>query len=356
MVIKEVGSQPEKAVDVVGLDCEWAPPWHRGPGVPDRLATVQLYHHGSTGRHALVFSVAGLNGKLPSSVEALLGDARLAKVGVNVGGDASRLVRDFSCPVRGLYDLCNLNKKPGQKVRKSISLEDLVRNHCPEDMHIAKAEAALEKGVRTSNWEAWPLSSEQIEYAAKDAALGVLTFQSKFNMDASEHKLNQPAIDALVSLEEATKDSIAHTKASSAKKGETKKGEGQAAGVDTSATSSTGSTAQKDNKQNFFMAMRNSIVKAPNVGKKHHPEGSSNALASVCIIVSGVLDSFERADMEAYVKRHGGSVSKSVTAKVTHLVTDHGEAGPSKLAKCKELGIPCVSEDVILKMVSDSLA
>merc|ERR1711904_737170 len=133
-----------------------------------------------------------------------------------------------------------------------------------------------------------------------------------------------------------------------AKKGDAKKGEGQAAGVDTSAT---GSTAQKDNKQNFFMAMRNSIVKAPNVGKKHHPEGSSNALAGVCIIVSGVLDSFERADMEAYVKKHGGSVSKSVTAKVTHLVTDHGEAGPSKLAKCKEFGIPVVSEDVILDMV-----
>merc|ERR1712072_1658211 len=103
-------------------------------------------------------------------------------------------------------------------------------------------------------------------------------------------------------------------------------------------------------------AMRNSVLKPPNLGKKDHPEGAKNALAKVCIIVSGILDSFERADLEEYVKKHGGSVSKSVTGKVTHLVTDHGEAGPSKIAKCKELGIPCVSEDVILKMVSDAQA
>merc|ERR1712232_683963 len=101
--------------------------------------------------------------------------------------------------------------------------------------------------------------------------------------------------------------------------------------------------------------MRNSNVKAPNIGKKDHPKGSEDALVNVCIVVSGTLDSFERSDMEEYVKEHGGKVSKSVTAKVTHLVTDHGEAGPSKLAKCKELGIPVVSEDVILKMVSNSV-
>merc|ERR1712139_749652 len=101
--------------------------------------------------------------------------------------------------------------------------------------------------------------------------------------------------------------------------------------------------------------MRNSIISPPNLGNKEHPAGPKNALANVCIVVSGILDSFERADLEKYVKEHGGSVAKSVTSKVTHLVTDHGEAGPSKLSKCKELNIPIVSEDVILKMVSDKL-
>jgi len=351
------------AVDILGMDCEWAAPWHRGPGVPDRLATVQLFHHGSSGRRALVFSVAGLGGKLPAAMVALLGDARIAKVGVNIGGDASRLVRDFSCPVRGLYDLCNLNRKAGQKLKKAGSLEDLVRTHCPQDMHIVKADAAMEKGVRTGNWEAWPLSAEQIEYAAKDAVLGVMAFVHRFDSGSSDRKLSKEAIESLVDLEETTVESLASSKEKAEKAASKKKGKKNSGAESTPAAGDGDSTPaegdaeaapkEKKDSQHFFIAMRNSVLKAPNIGKKDHPQGPKDALAGVCIIVSGILDSFERKDLEEYVKAHGGTVSKGVTGKVTHLVTDHGEAGPSKLAKCKELNIPCVSEDVILKLVSD---
>jgi len=261
-------------------------------------------------------------------------------------------VRDFGCPVRGLYNLSKINAEPGQKLKKSTSLVDLVRMHCPEDMHIAKGEAVLDKGVRTSNWEAWPLSAEQVEYAAKDAALGVMAFMHRFGNGSDNHHLPKVAMDALVDLEEVNSDSISNTKSASARKSTGSKDDKE----NSASEGNTSPKESKDNKQNFFQAMRNSIVKAPNIGQKLHPKGSKDALAGVCIIVSGVLDSFERQDMEQYVKDHGGSVSKSVTKKVTHLVTDHGEAGPSKLAKCKELNIPCVSEDVILKMVSESLA
>jgi NAD-dependent DNA ligase len=245
-----------------------------------------------------------------------------------------------------MYDLCNLNKRPGQKVRKSISLEDLVRAHCPEDLHITKSHAALEKGVRTSNWEAWPLSEEQIEYAAKDAALGVMAFRHFFDKTGDKQQMSIEAAEALTDLETADSTNIAKKDSASKSKSKesvTENGEEAAA------------KAKKDaSNQHFFQAMRNSILKPPNLGKKEHPSGDKNALAKVCIIVSGILDSFERSDLEKYVKEHGGSVSKAVSAKVTHLVTDHGEAGPSKLAKCTELGIPVVSEDVILKMVKDS--
>merc|ERR1712032_567331 len=108
---------------------------------------------------------------------------------------------------------------------------------------------------------------------------------------------------------------------------------------------------KKTDHANFFQMMRNKSIAVPNPGKKH-PRGSATALGGVCVIVSGILDSFERKDFEKYVLDHGGKVSKSVTGKVTHLVNDHGETGPSKLTKCKELGIPIVSEDVILSMVS----
>merc|ERR1712070_919840 len=110
-----------------------------------------------------------------------------------------------------------------------------------------------------------------------------------------------------------------------------------------------------EQKAHFFQCMRNKSLSVPNLGIKDHPKGAKDVLSKVVVVVSGLLDSFERKDFEQYVKDHGGKVSSSITAKVTHLVNDHGEAGPSKQAKCKELGIPMVSEDVILKMVKDSL-
>jgi hypothetical protein len=347
-----------KASVVLGLDCEWAPPWHRGPDIPDRLATLQLFHHASTGGRALVFRLAGLCGQLPSSVAQVLSEERVAKVGANIAGDAQRLVRDFGEPVKGLYDLCRLDKKPGQKLQKKASLEDVVRNHCPESMHVTKADAVMEKGVRTGNWEAWPLSSEQVEYAAKDAALAVMAFVHRFGINASMPQLSTEAAQALVDLEEVhTANESKATAKAKLKKSGSKKGVAEAEDEkeNIGAEDESQEPTKKDHK-NFFQAMRNSVLSPPNLGKKDHPQGPKDALASVCIVVSGVLDSFERKDMEAYVKEHGGKVSKSVTNKVTHLVTDHGEAGPSKLTKCKELNIPCVSEDVILKMVEDAVS
>lgn len=294
---------------------------------------------------------------MPSAVANVLSDERIAKLGVNIAGDANRVVRDFGCAVKGLYDLCKMNKKPGQKLKKSVSLEDIVRSQCPENMHISKSEAIMSKGVRTGNWEAWPLSAEQVEYAAKDAALAVMAFMSGFGMDTKGRELSKEAVEALVELEEVDSENIVKPKAKSAKKAAGKKGaededkENKEDNKD--AEEETKGPAKKDHK-NFFQAMRNSVLSPPNKGQKDHPQGPSDALSKVCIVVSGILDSFERKDMEEYVKQHGGKTSKTVTNKVTHLVTDHGEAGPSKLAKCKELGIPCVSEDVILQMVKDA--
>ena len=88
--------------------------------------------------------------------------------------------------------------------------------------------------------------------------------------------------------------------------------------------------------------------------EERNPEGNADALAGVCIVVSGVLDSMARDEFSQYVARHGGRTSKSVTRKVTHLVTDHGEAGPSKLKKCSSFDIKVVGEDAILGMVAEN--
>lgn len=327
-VLKSAGASGPSLAAILGMDCEWAAPWHRSPDAPDRLATLQLFHHGPRGLQALVFSVVGLNGKLPEALMLLLGDACIAKVGVNLTGDATRVVRDFGCAVRGIYDLQTLNKKTGRSNAKDASLEAVVKKHCPQEMHLNKAGST----VRTSNWEDWPLTEEQVLYASRDAGLGLMAFMFKFGMSTSSSpELSTAAVNALDGL--GSVDTCSSPEAAKVMK------------------KPSASNLSAGQKANFFQHMRNKGVTPPNIGKKDHPKGSKDALAEVCIVVSGTLDSFERSDMEKYVQEHGGKVSKNVTAKVTHLVTDHGEAGPSKLAKCEELGIPVVSEDVILNMV-----
>lgn len=458
---------------VMGVDCEWAASWFR-PGCSERLATLQLCHHGMGGSRALVLHLLGFEGKLPDAVASLLADTRVAKVGAGIAGDARRLVRDFGCVVRGLYDLGRMDPVPA---KKAVSLQDMVRAHCPSELHITKAVDVTKKGVRISNWEAWPLSTQQIDYAARDAALSVLAFVHRFGM-SDENSLSESARETLVDLGHAeveetpdapmasdetskvedpqanaapkakakakakAKSKVADKEAAvatvppttgdakpeetvvpqisaaeatpSPKKrkadGEAKTGkkaktanskaaaenpskkamatkkeneetgaieaEDQAVEDDGEAKEVNAKEAKKqkkgaaedegqakkqkrvltdEQKENFFKCMRNKALSPPNIGVKEHPIGGKDVLSKVVVIVSGILDSFERKDFEKYVLDHGGKVSKGVTAKVTHLVNDHGEAGPSKQAKCKEFGIPMVSEDVILKMVKDSL-
>lgn len=403
---------------------------------------------------------------------------------------------------------------------KARSLEDAVRAHCPKELHINKATMK----VRTSNWEIWPLSSQQVAYAARDAALSVLAFAHRFNMAQDGRQLSESALEALSNLKssntlnadlslpkkargdktmvksidtpttpspkkkdaaaksskktgaaaktktkavdskhndaktkfphptldaskseidaaacqieigepresitepnsqvpkanakaEATlagkprannpkwtvdmqAEAISAAKPVAEKKGPHAKAEARAtatsvasvgvkdlgakarakpkvapgeAGHEESALTSTKrksvaeAKAEKrakgdarmtdEGKAHFFTMLRNRSVEIPNLGNKEHPRGTATALGNVCVVVSGILDSFERKDFEQYVIDHGGKVSKAITGKVTHLVNDHGEAGPSKQAKCKEFGIPVVSENVILDLVRAS--
>mmetsp|Transcript_36863 Transcript_36863/g.94258 ORF Transcript_36863/g.94258 Transcript_36863/m.94258 type:complete len:116 (-) Transcript_36863:383-730(-) len=59
-----------------------------------------------------------------------------------------------------------------------------------------------------------------------------------------------------------------------------------------------------------------------------------------------------RDECHEYIRRHGGAVAKSVTGRVTHILNDHGEVGPSKRRKAEAAGIPIVGEDALLALVS----
>ena len=89
----------------------------------------------------------------------------------------------------------------------------------------------------------------------------------------------------------------------------------------------------------------------PNKGVKVHPRGPNDCLQGVTIVVSGVLDSMERADAEDFIKRHGGKVTSSVSGKTTYLLVGM-DCGKSKYNKAKEHNTTLIDEDGLLAMVA----
>jgi len=310
----------------VGLDCEWCPPWFRDDR-PERINTVQLYSPLGEGT-CLVLSVGRWEaGDAPASFLALLADETIAKVGVNVTGDGSRLARDFDCPVNGL-----LNLEQGQKDSSSrVTMETLCRSTCPESFRIDKG--AIEAKVRLGNWAAWPLTELQLRYASMDALISFTIFLYQ-NGGAWAIRCD------LFSAPDAFKDVMLQS-CQPLPPDEKKKLQS--------------APATKGKNSNFFLMHRNRSIVPPNFHKKQHPQGTAGALEGIVVVISGVLDSMSREDMTRYVLAHGGAVRKAITRTTTHLVNDHGSVGPSKLKKCEAQGIPVVSEDVIFGLVAKSI-
>lgn len=89
-----------------------------------------------------------------------------------------------------------------------------------------------------------------------------------------------------------------------------------------------------------------------NPGSKEIPKGKPDCLAGLQFVVTGVLESMERDECAQVIKDFGGKVVGSVSKKLTHMVVGE-DAGPSKLAKAEELGIPQISEDDLLDLIRE---
>lgn len=73
--------------------------------------------------------------------------------------------------------------------------------------------------------------------------------------------------------------------------------------------------------------------------------------AGQTFVITGTLPSMGRSEMEELVKQHGGKVAGSVSKKTTFVIA--GENAGSKLTKAQELGIPVLSEEDMLKKISE---
>ena len=80
----------------------------------------------------------------------------------------------------------------------------------------------------------------------------------------------------------------------------------------------------------------------------------SSALAGKTIVISGNF-SISRDEMKAFIEKHGGKNSSSVSGKTSYLLAG-SKPGPEKMKKAEQLGIPVIAEEDLRKMTEDASA
>ncbi|KAI3511578.1 hypothetical protein L1887_18733 [Cichorium endivia] len=140
----------------IGFDIEWRPSFKKGVK-PGKTAVLQICAD-STRCH--VFHI--IHSGFPENLKSLLGDSNSMKVGVGIAGDARKVFNDHNVCVDGLKDLSYLaNQKLGGQP-KLWGLSSLTET-------LACKQVLKPSKIRLGNWEANPLSKEQLNYAATDA-------------------------------------------------------------------------------------------------------------------------------------------------------------------------------------------
>ncbi|MCP5264577.1 MAG: NAD-dependent DNA ligase LigA [Burkholderiaceae bacterium] len=82
------------------------------------------------------------------------------------------------------------------------------------------------------------------------------------------------------------------------------------------------------------------------------PEGIASAISGKTFVLTGTLPSLSRDEAADWIRRHGGSVSSSVSKKTDYVVA--GEAAGSKLEKAQALGLAVLDEAALLAMADRS--
>ena len=101
-----------------------------------------------------------------------------------------------------------------------------------------------------------------------------------------------------------------------------------------------------DQSQHLIQTLREAGV---SFDSKEAPVGDK--LAGKTFVLTGTLPTMDRKEAAALIEAQGGKVSGSVSKKTSYVVA--GEAAGSKLKKANELGIPVLTEEELMKLLSD---
>ncbi|XP_008245816.1 PREDICTED: uncharacterized protein LOC103343964 [Prunus mume] len=151
---------------VVGLDCEWKPNYVKG-SKPNKVSIMQI----ASDKMVFIFDLIKLFNDIPDvlddSLTRILQSSRILKLGYNFQCDMKQLAHSYEeleCfkHYEMLLDIQNVFKEP----RGGLS-------------GLAKKilGVGLNKTRRNSNWEQRPLTQNQLEYAALDAAVLIHIFR-----------------------------------------------------------------------------------------------------------------------------------------------------------------------------------
>uniref|UniRef100_A0A8C7SI71 Exonuclease 3'-5' domain-containing protein 2 n=1 Tax=Oncorhynchus mykiss TaxID=8022 RepID=A0A8C7SI71_ONCMY len=160
---------------VLGLDCEWVKSQTNtlGVSVKDKTSTVSLLQMASySGLCVLVRLQPFRAGQqdLPLTLKEVLSDPHILKVGVGCYEDGKRLTRDYGLALGCTVDLRYLALRQRKVVlNNGLSLKSLAA-----DLLNVSLEKSLE--LRCSDWEADPLTLQQMTYAARDAQVSIALF------------------------------------------------------------------------------------------------------------------------------------------------------------------------------------
>ncbi|KAI5863476.1 replication factor RFC1 C terminal domain-containing protein [Durotheca rogersii] len=80
------------------------------------------------------------------------------------------------------------------------------------------------------------------------------------------------------------------------------------------------------------------------------PEGEEDCLAGLTFVFTGQLGTIAREEAQMLVKRYGGKVTGAPSSKTSYVVLGE-DAGPSKLAKIRQLGLKTINEEGLFELV-----
>ncbi|KAL1523025.1 hypothetical protein AB1Y20_017987 [Prymnesium parvum] len=174
-----VAALPE-SFQVIGLDGEWDTP-KDARGLPigqDRMALVQLAFPIEAEENfrvgVVLCHVVGMK-KLPARMWALLADSNFKFIGRQVGGDISKICRDFGAGRLKQYvqteDLGTMARKRDIVQHGTATLDKIVAN-------LFGVKLLKDPAIRLSKWSQQPLSDAQLRYAALDPYASLLAYFS----------------------------------------------------------------------------------------------------------------------------------------------------------------------------------